>query len=343
MDAYVSDVQESRRAGARWGRAMLLAISASVAMLGSTHATAQAADFPNKPMRMIVPLGPGGLGDIVARTVAEHTGQLLGQPVVVENRPGAGGTVGSGEVAKAAPDGYTLLLGSIGTIGIAPGLYRSLPYDSDTAFAPITLAAGGQFFFVVHPSLPATSMSAFLAHARANPGKLNYGSQGSGSTLHLAMEQLMSSTRISMVHVPYKSAPALATALLSGEVPVAITDLPSVLPLVRSGQLRALAVTSDKRASVVPDVPTLAEGGVKDVRFISWVGFLTSAGTSPAIVNKLNGAMVAALKLPSTQQIFNNIGASEIFATSPEEFAAFIKRERAQWGAVIKATGVKAD
>lgn len=319
-----------------------LAAAPALALLGAQPAWAQA-DYPNRPIRLIVPLGAGGLGDVIARQMGDEAGRRLGQPIVVDNRPGAGGTLGSAVAAGAAADGYTLLLGSIGTIGIAPSLYSSLSYDADTAFAPITLAVGGQFFFAVNPSVPAQNLKEFIAYAKAHPGKLNYGSQGSGSTLHLAMEQIRRMAGIDMVHVPFKSAPDLATNLISGEIQVAVTDFSSVLPLVRAGRVRALAVTGDKRAEAVPDIPTLSEAGLKDARFISWVGFLAPAGTPRPILEKLNGAMVAALKTPSVVQAIRNAGGSEIFATSIDEFDTFLKRERAQWSGVIKQLGLKAN
>lgn len=319
------------------------ALAAACGALRGTAARAQSQDFPSRTIRMIVPLGVGGLGDVIARQVAETAGRQLGQSIIVDNRPGAGGTLGSAIAANANADGYTVLLGSIGTIGIAPFLYASLPYDADKAFTPITLAAGGQFFFAVTPSLPARTLREFIEYAKANPGKLNYGSQGNGSTLHLAMEQVREATGIRMVHVPFKSAPELAAALVSGEISVAITDFASVLPLVRAQRLRALAVTGDRRSEAVPEVPTLSEAGLPGMRFISWVGFLAPAGTPAPIVGRLNAAMVSALGTPAVRQAIQAAGGSEIFGTTPEEFGRFLASERAQWSKVIKALGLKAD
>jgi tripartite-type tricarboxylate transporter receptor subunit TctC len=328
-------------------RALPVPLSAfSVAALllpaGLTHAQS-AADFPSRPIRLIVPLGPGGLGDVIARRMGEEAGRRLGQPFVIDNRPGAGGTLGSAIAASAAPDGYTVVLGSIGTIGIAPSLYRNLSYDADKAFAPITLAVGGQFFFAVTPALPAATLNEFIAHARANPGKLNYGTQGSGSTLHLAMEVIMRKAGIQMVHVPFKSAPDLATNLASGEVQVAVTDFSSVLPLIQSGRLKALAVTGPRRADPVPNIPTLSEAGLSGTSFISWVGFLAPAGTPRPVLDKLNGAMVEALKTPSVVESIRKAGGSDIFASSVEEFGTFLARERAQWSSVIRELGITAN
>jgi tripartite-type tricarboxylate transporter receptor subunit TctC len=198
-------------------------------------------------------------------------------------------------------------------------------------------------FFAVNPDVPARTLKEFIAYAKANPGKLNYGSQGNGSTLHLAMEQVKRVASLDIVHVPFKTAPDLAAALLAGNIQVAITDFSSVLPLVRAGRVRALAVTSEKRSTAVPEVPTLAEAGLPGVSFISWVGFLAPAGTPAPIVEQLNTAMVSALNMPSVRQAIANAGGSEIFATSPDEFARFITRERAQWSGVIKALGVTAN
>lgn len=320
----------------------VLSVAALLLPAGASHAQS-AADFPNKPIRLIVPLGPGGLGDVVSRRVGEEAGRRLGQPFVIDNRPGAGGTLGSAIAASAAPDGYTIVLGSIGTIGIAPSLYRSLSYDADKAFAPITLAVGGQFFFAVTPTLPASTLSEFIAHARANPGKLNYGTQGSGSTLHLAMEVIMRKAGIQMVHVPFKAAPDLATNLASGEVQAAVTDFASVLPLVQSGRLKALAVTGPRRAEAVPNLPTLSEAGLTDTAFISWVGFLAPVGTPRPVLEKLNGAMVEALRTPSVVDSIRKAGGSDIFASSIEEFGSFLARERAQWSTVIRELGITAN
>ena len=319
----------------------LLAFAAAT-LLVSGQAWSQAA-YPNRPIRLIVPLGAGGLGDVISRQVGEHAGKLLGQPIVVDNRPGAGGTLGSAIAATAAPDGYTILMGSIGTIGIAPSLYKSLSYNADTAFTPLTLAAGGQFFFAVSNDLPVKNLTEFLSYAKANPGKLNYGSQGNGSTLHLAMEQVNRTAGLDTVHVPFKTAPELATALVAGTIQVAISDFSTLLPLVRAGRVRALAVTSDKRSTTVPDIPTLAEGGLPGVNFISWVGFLAPAGTPRPIVDQLNAAMVSALNTPAVRQAITNAGGSDIYASSADSFGQFLARERSQWGAVVKALGVTAN
>jgi tripartite-type tricarboxylate transporter receptor subunit TctC len=301
------------------------------------------ADFPNKPIRLIVPLGPGGLGDVIARRMGEEAGRRLGQPFVIDNRPGAGGTLGSAVAAAAPADGYTIVLGSIGTIGIAPSLYRSLSYDADKAFAPITLAVGGQFFFAVAPNVPAGTLAEFITYAKANAGKLNYGSQGSGSTLHLAMEVIMRKAGVQMVHVPFKSAPDLATNLISGEIQAAVTDFSSVLPLVQAGRVKALAVTGGKRSDAVPQIPTLGQAGLSGTEFISWVGFLAPAGTPRPILEKLNTAMVQALQTPTVVESIRKAGGSDIFASSMDEFATFLARERAQWSAVIRELGITAN
>jgi len=326
------------------GPAILWGLAAFLLLAPAQSTQAQStADFPNKPIRLVVPLGPGGLGDAVARRVGEEAGRRLGQPFVIDNRPGAGGTLGSAIAAAAAPDGYTVVLGSIGTIGIAPSLYRNLSYDADKAFAPITLAVGGQFFFAVTPTLPVATLTEFVAYARSNPGKLNYGTQGSGSTLHLAMEVIMRQAGIQMVHVPFKSAPDLATNLASGEVQAAVTDFSSVLPLVRSGRLRALAVTGSRRSDAVPNTPTLSEAGLSGTSFISWIGFLAPAGTPRLVLDKLNGAMVEALRTPSVVESIRKAGGSDIFASSVEEFGTFLARERAQWSSVIRELGITAN
>lgn len=299
---------------------------------------AAASEFPSRPIRLVVPLAPGGTTDIVARVVAEHAGRQLGQPIVVDNRPGAGGTIGSHAVASAPADGYTILMGTIGTLAVLPSINRKLPYDSDNAFAPVSLVSGGQFALVVHPSVPATNLQQFVKHVRSHPGALSYGSAGNGSTLHLGMELLKSLTSTDMVHVPYKGSGPMVMALAAGEVKAGLPDVPSALPFIKAGKLRAIAVTGSKRALVAPEIPTVAESGVPDYELVVWLGILAPAGTPKPVIHTLNAAIVHALKDPSVREQLARIDTT-VYASSPEEFAAFLKRERAKWDPIVKASG----
>jgi tripartite-type tricarboxylate transporter receptor subunit TctC len=326
---------EQRRAALRF--LVAPAVASVAAGLAPTPTHAQA--WPSKPIRLVVPIGAGGLGDLVARQVAEHAGKRLGQPIVVENRPGAGGTIGSNVVATAAADGYTLLLGSIGTLAIAPSLYKKMPYDSDRAFAPVSLVAGGQFFLVANPSLPVGSAKELIDYAKARPGKLNYGSVGNGTALHLGMELMKKLAGIDIVHVPYKSAPEMATALVAGDIQLGLSDVPSALPYLRNGRMKALAATSRKRSALAPEVPTLVESGLTGFELVSWVGILAPAGTPADIVSRINDAIVKGLAEPAAQETLARIGASEVFASSPEAFASFLKAEREKWAPLVEASG----
>jgi tripartite-type tricarboxylate transporter receptor subunit TctC len=320
-------------------RSFATALAAGTLGLGlglAPQLTAQ--EFPSRPMKLIAPLAPGGATDLVARVLAERAGKYLGQPMVVENRPGAGGTVGSAMVVQSPPDGHTLLMGTIGTLAISPAMYPKMPYDTDRDLMPVSLVAGGQFALVVHPSFPARDFAEFLEHVRANPGKLNYGSAGNGSTLHLGMELLASMAGLRITHVPYKGSGPLVTALAAGEVQMGLPDVPSVMQFVRSGRLRALAVTGAGRDPTFPDVPTIAESGVKGYDVVVWLGVMAPARTPPEIVNRINAAIVRSLRDPDVGARLQEFG-MQVYASSPQEFARFLAVERAKWEPIVKSSG----
>ena len=302
--------------------------------------TAQAQDFPTRPIRLIAPLAAGGVTDMAARLLAERAGKYLGQPMVVENRPGAGGLVGSGLVASAPADGYTILMGTIGTLAVSPSMYKKMPYDTDKDLIPVSLVAGGQFALAVHPSFPAKTFGEFLEYVKARPGELNYGSAGNGSTLHLGMEMLNSMAGLKITHVPYKGTGPMVAALAGGEIQIGLPDLPSALPFAKGDRVRILAVTSGSRAQVMPEVPTIAESGLKDYDVVVWLGVMAPAGTPRPVVEKLNAAMVQALK---DKDIVGKLAEVDmkVFASSPEQFGTFIKRERAKWDPIVKASGAQ--
>lgn len=308
----------------------------TLAFLGAPAASAQ--EFPSRPIKLVAPLAPGGATDLVARVLAERAGKILGQPMVVENRPGAGGTVGSALVVQSPPDGHTLLMGTIGTLAISPAMYPKMPYDTDRDLTPVVLVAGGQFALVVHPSFPARNFEEFLEQARAQPGKINYGSAGNGSTLHLGMELLASMAGLRLTHVPYKGSGPLVTALAAGEVQVGLPDVPSVMQFVRSGRLRALAVTGMQRDPTLPDVPTVTESGIRGYDVVVWLGVMAPARTPPEIIKHLNEAMVRALREPEVSARLKEFG-MQVYASSPSEFARFLSAERAKWEPIVKSSG----
>jgi len=301
-----------------------------------------AANYPAKPMRLVVPFPAGGTTDILARAVAQRLSEAWGQQVIVDNRPGAGGNIGSDLVAKAKPDGYTLLMGTVGTHAINPSLYRNMPYDHVKDFAPVILVAGVPNVLVVNPALPVHSVPELIAYAKANPGKLNFASSGNGTSIHLSGELFKAMTGVEMTHVPYKgSAPAL-TDLIGGQVQLMFDNLPSSLPFIKAGKLRALAVTSGARAAALPDLPTLAESGLPGFEASSWFGVLAPAGTSRDIVAKLNGAIAGWLASPEAKEKLLAQGAIAAGGT-PEDFARHIGAETSKWAKVVKASGAHID
>jgi len=301
---------------------------------------AQAQPYPVKPIHFIVPFPPGGGNDTVARAIAQQLGPDLGQPVVIDNRPGAGGSVGAELAAKSPPDGYTLFLAGVGSHAVNPNLHARLAYDPVRDFTPITLVATAPSVLVVNPAVPARTIAEFTAYARANPGKLNYASNGNGSAAQLAAAMYESMANVRMVHVPYKGiAPAL-TDLLSGEVQLMFGTVVALVPHIQAGKLRALAVTSRKRSALLPEVPSLAESGLPDYEAGSWYGVMAPAGTPREIVERLHGAIARALKQPDVAKRLAAEGAIVIGST-PAEFGAHIKAELARVGNVVRGAGIR--
>ena len=316
---------------------MRQAIVAALIAVIATAAHAQ--QYPTRPVRLIVPFAPGGGNDIVGRILAEALGPALGQTVVVENRAGAGSIVGTEIAAKATPDGYTMLLGNI-SLAFQPALYRKLPYDALRDLAPVTLLVEQPNIMVANPSLPAQTLKDFLALARATPGKLTYGSAGTGSGTHLAMELIALTNKVQLVHVPYKGTGPALTALLSNEITVFLSTFASALPHVKVGRLKTFGVTSAKRSSALPDAPTIAESGMPGFEYTTWYGLMVTAGTEPAIIDKLNKATVALLDTPAVRQRYAAQGMDPVPST-PAEFLSKIKSETVKWGTVVKAAGIK--
>jgi tripartite-type tricarboxylate transporter receptor subunit TctC len=302
------------------------------------------ADWPQKPLRMIVPFAPGGASDFVARIVGPKLGEALGQPIVIDNKPGASGNIGTEMAAKSPPDGYTLFLGNIGTIAINPTVFKDLGVSPQRDLAPVTLVAETPSILVAHPSLPVDSAMDLVRLARARPGVLNFASPGSSTLNRLEMERFMQSTDITMVHVPYKggAGPAV-TGLIAGDTQVMFVTLSSAMTFVQAGRLRALGITTEKRLYALPNVPTMVEQGFEGQVSSSWQGVFVPAGTPRAIVEKLHAALVALLASTELQKRFAVGGAYVVTSRSPEDFAAFVAAESAKWGKVAKDTGATID
>ncbi len=314
----------------------LLALTTLVA------AAAFAQGYPAKPIRMIVPFPPGGGNDIIARLVAQKLGSRLGQNVIVDNRAGANGIVGLSAVMQAAPDGYTLGIAAAGPMAVNPSLYDKLAYDPVKDFEPITNMVIYPLLLVTHPSVPAKTMPELLALARQKPGTLFFASPGSGNSGHLAGELLNSLAKVNTVHVPYKGQGPAVADLLAGQVQMLYSSIPSVLPLVQQGRLRAIAIGSAQRLSSMPAVPTIAESGVPGYEAYSWIGIVAPAGTPQPIIAKLNQEIVQILKQKDVEAELLAQGAIAV-ADSPQHFGAYIKTEIAKWGAVVKSANIKAD
>lgn len=298
--------------------------------------------YPSKPVRMIAPYPPGGTSDIIARILGQKLSEAWGQQVVVDNRAGANGGIGSELAAKSPADGYTLLVGNMTPIAANPSLYRKLGYDSLRDFAGVTLVAAGPNVLVVNPSLPFKSVRELIAYAKANPGKLNFGSGGAGSPAHLAGEMFKTLTGVAMTHVPYKGTVLSVADLIAGQVQLVFSDAPPAVPHVKSGKLRALAVTGAKRTPLFPELPTVAEAGVAGFALDNWWGILVPAGTPKAIVNRINAELVKALQTADVKERFANLGVEAIHST-PAAFDAYIKAEYAKLAKIIQASGARAD
>ena len=322
-------------------RATQLLAALTVGVLASAHVAAAetAQNYPSKPVTIIVPFSAGGTTDILARGIGQRLGERWKVSVVVENKPGAGGNIGTAQVARSAPDGYTLVMGTIGTHAINPSLYKDMPYDAIKDFAPITRAAMVPNALVVPRDAPYNSVKELIAFGKANPGKLTFGSSGHGSTLHMSGETFKVMTGVDMVHVPYKgSSPAVAD-LLGGQIAMIFDNLPSALPHIKSGRLKVLALTSSQRSDQLPDVPTMAQAGVVGYDVVSWFGLWAPARTPVDIVNKINQAVVEIINTPEMQKQILEQGAIP-HPETPKAFAVFIESEGRKWADVVRSANL---
>ena len=306
------------------------------------HPGASAQGYPAKPIRIIASAAAGAPPDFVARTMAQYLTTALGQQVIVENRPGAGGTIATAAAAKSPADGYTLLLASTSNLSISPSLYANPGYDPVTSFAPISLLATAPFLVMVHPSLPAKSLKELIALAKAKPGELNYGSAGSGSPLHIGAEMLKTAAGVQLVHVPYKGPTAAVIDLLSGRIQVLVEQLYPVAQHIQTGKIRPLAVASGKRHPQLPELPTAAEAGLPGYEVVAWMGLVAPRGTAGDVIKRLNVELVKALRTQETRDGLFSQGLQPA-GNSPAEFAAFIASEAARWSRAVKTSGAKVD
>jgi tripartite-type tricarboxylate transporter receptor subunit TctC len=314
-------------------------IAAAALLAASTLAAAQ---YPNKPIKMVVPFPPAGSTDISARAVAAKLGERLGQPVVIENRPGAGGNIGSDVVAKAAADGYTLLVGTVGTHAINASLYSKMPYDHVKDFAPVILLSKTPNVLVTHPSLPVATVRDVINLAKSKPGELTFASSGSGTSIHLSGEMFNAMAGTKMQHVPYKGSGPMLVDLMSGQVNMSFDNLSAAIQHIKAGKLKAIATTGSKRAPQMPDLPTISEAGLAGYDSTSWNAVYAPAGTPKEIVDRLNKELRAILESPETRKFFADAGA-ESGGGSPEDLAAFMRVETEKWSKAVKASGAKVD
>ena len=314
----------------------------SVLALALFAATASAQTYPTKPIRLVVPFPPGGVADLIARPLAEKLSSTLGQPVVVDNRGGATGTVGAAAVANAPADGYTLLLGTTNEIAMSPTLYKSLPYDPTKAFAPVAPVAEFPNVLVIGPSVKANSLKELIALAKSKPGKLTFASSGAGSTNHLTAELFKSIAGVDVIHVPYKGGGPALNDLLGGHVDAMFATLPSAVAHIKSGKLKALAVTGERRSGALPDVPTATEAGAPGLVVTTWNGVLAPAGTPPAVLERLHREVTAAASQADIKERYAAAGA-ETMTSSSDQFRNAIQKDYARWAQVIKQAGITAD
>ncbi|MGO4392066.1 Bug family tripartite tricarboxylate transporter substrate binding protein [Variovorax sp. M-6] len=336
MSRFPSDAAPKRRT-------FVLATAAATAAVSLAPFAALAqAQFPAKPITIIVPFSAGGTTDILARVIGQYMGRDLGQTVVVDNRAGAGGNIGGQAAARAPADGYTLFMGTVGTHAINQSLYRKMPFDPIKDFAPLSRVAMVPNLLVANPSQPFKNVKEMIAFAKANPGKINFGSSGNGSSIHLSGELFKQMAGVDMQHVPYRGSAPAVSDLLGGQISVMFDNMPSAIPHVKGGKLRALAVTTAKRSPALPDVPTIAEAGVPGYEATSWFGLLAPAGTPAPVVAKLNASILKALADPEVKKKLAEQGA-EPHGEKPEQFAAFIESETVKWGKVVKESGASLD
>jgi tripartite-type tricarboxylate transporter receptor subunit TctC len=313
-----------------------------VTLLASFGVGAQSSGYPNRPIRLVVPFPPGGLNDVVARLVAQRLTDNLGQSVIIENRGGATGTIGTAAVAKAAADGYTILSSGSTTAAVAPHLYANLPYDQSKDLVAVGRIGTVASVVLVHPSVPANSMRELIALLGAKPGALNFGSGGSGGSQHIGAELLKMLTGVSMTHVPYKGGGPAMIDLVAGQISMMIEPIPSALPQVRAGKVRALAVTTPRRTSALPDLPTMAEAGIPGYDLTIWLGLFAPAGTPREVITKLNNELARALSTSEMRERLAQQGV-EAQIDSPEAFGAYVNDEIIRWGKVVRDSGTKLD
>ena len=320
-------------------RAAIGAIALAAATL-SLGAAAQA--YPTKPITIVVPFSAGGTTDILARLVGQYLTTELGQPVVVDNKAGAGGNIGGALAAKAPADGYTLFMGTVGTHAINAALYKKMPFDHVKDFAPLSRVANVPNLLVAHPSQPFKTVPEMIAYAKANPGKINFGSPGTGASPHLSGELFKSMAKVELTHIPYKGSAPAVSDLLGNQIAIMFDNMPSVIPHVRSGKLRAIAISTAKRSPELPDVPTIAEAGVPGYEAVSWFGLFAPAATPKPVLDKLSTALSKVLANPEVQKKISAQGGETVNET-PAQFAAFIRSETTKWGKVVKESGATVD
>jgi tripartite-type tricarboxylate transporter receptor subunit TctC len=324
-------------------KAVIRRAAAAVVLCACAQAAwAQTDNYPTRPIRLIAANGPGGGLDIVSRAISPKLGAALGQQVIVDNRAGAAGSVASEIVAKSAPDGYTIMAGSVGGLAVNTHLYKGLGYNPIRDLAAITWAVSGSNVVVVHPSMPVKSIKELIAYAKANPGKITYGSSGAGNAGHLGTELFCSMTGVKMVHVPYKGGAPAMLDLLAGAVQLVFSSAPTAVPQVKAGKIRALAVTTAKRSVVLPDLPTVAEAGVPGFEADNWYGIVTTMKTPAPIIKRLNTEIVKALHAPDVTQLLLNQGL-EVKTSTPQEFGAYMRSEYDKWAKVIRDAGIQAN
>jgi tripartite-type tricarboxylate transporter receptor subunit TctC len=322
---------------------MFRKLPALVAVLAAlTTSSVSAADYPSRPVTLVVAFTPGGPSDVLSRIVGRRLQEILHQPFIVENRPGSGGNIAAEEVARATPDGYTLLMGNNSILATNAALYRKLAYNPEADFIPISLVGTQANILVVNPDVPAHSLAELIELAKANPGKLNFASSGFGAAAHLAGELFKTEAKINIVHVPYKGAAPALQDVMAGHVQMMFATAASVIGLIKSGRVRALAVTTPKRTALLPDLPTVDELGIKGFDATTWHGLVAPAGTPKDIIDTLNFATVEALKDPATQKSLIDLGV-DIVGDSPKEFEAYIKTEIPKWTAVVKQSGAQVE
>ena len=323
-------------------RALIATLGAAFATAAGAAAVTDAPQYPSRPIRVIVPFTPGSGTDIVGRAVAQSLNESWRQSIVVDNRPGAGGTIAGETVAKANPDGYTLMLGNVSTLAIARSLYPKLAYDPLRDFAPITLITTSENVVVVHPSVPVDSIKSLIAYAKAKPRQLNYGSAGSGTTSHLGGAMFATMAGVEMTHVPYKGSGPSLVDLLGGQLQLSFASVPTALAHIKAGRLRALAVTRLERSKTLPELPTVHEMGLTGFDISLWQGIVAPAGTPQSVIMKLNAQIVANLRTPELSAKLASQGL-DVVGSRPGEFGAYIKAEADKWAKVVKATGARAD